>query len=107
MTDAAPCWAQLVSGPDGRGPTDGEWGAVAVAVGGFIVVGAVASWLAAAGVIVAIEQAVIGGWCCTASGASYGSPPRSSGGGDEPGSPSPPTIQHSDEQASVMAKQPS
>lgn len=50
-----------MSGPDGRGPTDGEWGAVAVAVGGFIVVGAVASWLAAAGVIAAIEQAVIGG----------------------------------------------
>ena len=50
-----------MSGPDGRGPTDAEWGAVAVAVGGFIVVGVVASWLAAAGVIAAIEQAVIGG----------------------------------------------
>lgn len=58
---ARPAPARRVSGPDGRGPADSEWGAVAVAVGGFIVVGAVASWLAAAGVIAAIEQAVIGG----------------------------------------------
>ena len=58
---ARPVRPRLVSGPDGRGPTDGEWGAVAVAVGGFIVVGVIASWLAAAGVIAAIQQAVIGG----------------------------------------------
>ena len=58
---ARPLRTRLVSGPDGRGPADGEWGAVAVVVGGFIVVGVVASWLAAAGVIAAIEQAVFGG----------------------------------------------